>query len=181
MARSRLHRRLVSSTSGHESLPRDMALGAAAGLLGTLAMTPVITKVSGLLSRLLKEDSGGGSQEPTTEKVARKVLSPLGVHVEGARKKRLGNLVHLTYGTLWGAIYGALWPRSSWLGRLWGLGFGTTLFLVGDEVAVPALKLSAPANKTPASSHLGGLAAHWVYGATTDVAFRGLSRLAARA
>ncbi|AEI66236.1 DUF1440 domain-containing protein [Corallococcus macrosporus] len=158
-----------------------MALGAVAGLLGTLAMTPVTSKLSGLLSRMLKEESGGGSQEPSTEKVARKVLSPLGVDVQGKRKQRLGNLVHFTYGTVWGAIYGALSPRAPLLGKLWGLGFGTFLFLTGDEVAVPALKLAPPPQQTPASSHLGGLAAHWVYGATTETTFRGLSRLAARA
>ncbi|WP_426751095.1 DUF1440 domain-containing protein [Myxococcus sp. Y35] len=181
MVRSLLPRRFASSRSGHDSLLRDTAMGAAAGLLGTLAMTSVTSKLPSLISRLLEEESSGGAQESSTEKVARKALSPLGVRVEGQRKKRLGNLVHLTYGTMWGAIYGALWSRTPLLGKLWGLGFGTVLFLAGDEVAVPALKLSPPPNKTPASSHLGALAAHWVYGATTETAFRGLSHIAARA
>ncbi|MFP2957596.1 hypothetical protein ACLEPN_07110 [Myxococcus sp. 1LA] len=180
MVRSLLPHRFASSRRGHDSLPRDMAMGAAAGFLGTLAMTPVTSKLSGLLSRALHEESSGGSQESSTEKLARKALSPLGIQVQGKRKQRLGNLVHLAYGTAWGAIYGALSPRAPLLGKLWGLGFGTALFLTGDEAAVPALKLSPPPRETPASSHLGGLAAHWVYGATTETAFRGLSRLAAR-
>lgn len=181
MIRSFQRRRLFFLAPRHDSLLRDMALGAAAGLLGTAAMTPVMMKLSGLLSRLLGEDSsGGGSQEPATEKAARKGLEPLGVQLEDKRKKMLGNLVHFGYGTAWGAIYGALWPRTSLLGKLWGLGFGTALFLMGDEVAVPALKLSPSPRETPASSHLGALAAHWVYGATTEAAFRGLSRVAAR-
>lgn len=176
-----LAQRLSFRSSPHDSLLLDAALGAAAGLLGTLAMTPVMMKLTGALSRWLGEEQGQGeSQEPATEKAARKALEPLGLSVEGERKKKLGNLVHFAYGTAWGALYGMVSPRSRVLGKLLGLGFGTGLFLMGDEVAVPALKLAPPPNKTPASTHLGALAAHWVYGAATEAAFRGLSRVAAR-
>ena len=51
MVRSLLPRRFAPSTPRHDSLLQDMALGAVAGLLGTLAMTPVTSKLSSLLSR----------------------------------------------------------------------------------------------------------------------------------
>ncbi|MBF5046520.1 hypothetical protein FGE12_29160 [Aggregicoccus sp. 17bor-14] len=166
----------------HDSLVADLLCGAAAGLLGALAMTPVMTRLAKPLSRALDEEQkGGGKQEPATEKTARKLLEPVGVRVRGERKKKLGNVVHFGYGTVWGAIYGALWGRTRLAGKLFGLGFGTALFVLGDELGVPALKLAPPPQETPASTHLSALGAHWVYGATTEAAFRGLSRLAARA
>ncbi|MCP3103473.1 hypothetical protein LZ198_31775 [Myxococcus sp. K15C18031901] len=79
-------------------------------------------------------------------------LLPLGIEVEGRRKQQLGNLVHYGYGTFWGAIYGALMSRSRRPPGRSGLGLGTALFLAGDEFAVPALELSAPARETPGAA-----------------------------
>jgi len=60
----------------------------------------------------------------------------------------------------------------------WGLGapFGTALWLGADEVAVPAFHLAGPPWKTPASVHARALAAHLVYGLTTE----GVRRLVRR-
>jgi hypothetical protein len=159
------------------SLLRDMLLGAAGGALGTLLMNPVYA----LSSRLQyqpqsgKPDEAEPSESPT-ETMARKLLAPLGVHLEGAAKRTAGHVVHLGYGTVWGALYGALHGRVPFAGRLFGLGFGLGLFLLGDELMLPALKLTPPPKQIPLPVHLSTLAAHFVYGSATEGSFRLMRR-----
>ena len=75
------------------------------------------------------------------------------------------------FGTLQGAVYGAVTEFTNGSGGLLpGLLFGTSLFVVADEITVPALGLSGKLTESPLSSHLYGFAAHLVYG----VARRGL-------
>jgi putative membrane protein len=50
-----------------------------------------------------------------------------------------------------------------------GLPYGTLLFLLADEVAVPALNLSPPPTETPAANHLEHWAAHLVYGSSLEL------------
>jgi uncharacterized membrane protein YagU involved in acid resistance len=81
--------------------------------------------------------------------------------------------VHYGYGALWGAGY-ALALRA--LGRsplMAGLAFGTVLWLLSDELAVPLLGFSRAPARYPVSTHAKGLAAHVVYGVATDAAWRG--------
>jgi uncharacterized membrane protein YagU involved in acid resistance len=52
--------------------------------------------------------------------------------------------------------------------------FGAALFVAADEIVVPALGLSPQPTESSISSHLYGLAAHLVYGVTTEVVRRGL-------
>nr|WP_254360457.1 DUF1440 domain-containing protein [Corallococcus exiguus] len=92
--------------------------------------------------------------------------------MEGERKKQAGNVVHWSYGTLWGAVHGALHERVPLTGKLFGVGFGLGLFLIGDELAVPLLRLAPPPQKVPAKSHLSALAAHIVYGTTAEGTYR---------
>jgi hypothetical protein len=78
-------------------------------------------------------------------------------------------------GTLQGAAYGGVTELTGTGGGLIpGLVFGGALFAVADEVAVPALGLSGKPSESPLSSHLYGLAAHVVYGLSTELARRGL-------
>lgn len=151
------------------SLLRDMLYGAAGGLVGTWLMGPVMQAAYKRIPQSIAQQMP--ESEGATEKLARKVLEPLGVQVEGERKKKLGNVVHWTYGITWGALYGAL-HRLPWVGKAFGLGFGLGLFLFGDELMVPALKLSPPPGKVPVPIHLGALAAHLVYGAAAEGSYR---------
>jgi hypothetical protein len=159
------------------SLLTDILVGAAGGALGTLLMNPVYA----LSSRLQfqpqsgKPDEAEPSESPT-EKIARRVLAPLGVHLEGAPKRAAGHVVHLGYGTVWGALFGALHGRVPFAGRLFGLGFGVGLFLMGDELLLPALKLTPPPKRIPLPVHLSTLAAHLVYGSATEGGIRLMRR-----
>ena len=83
-----------------------------------------------------------------------------------------GPVVHYAFGATMGAVYGglsAVLPETS-LG--FGTAFGTALFAVADEIAVPALGLSKPPTETPASSHVMALASHLVWGSTTEAVRR---------
>ena len=84
--------------------------------------------------------------------------------------------MHWTYGVTWGAIYGALHHRVPATGRIFGLGFGLGLFLFGDELLVPALKLGPAPLKTPLASHVSALVGHLAYGGITEGSFRLLHR-----
>jgi hypothetical protein len=152
------------------SLFIDILCGAAGGALGTFCLSQVFKLTSKLEPK--QEQAPQEPQEPATEKLARKVLEPTGIHLEGDRKKKAGQVVHWGYGTVWGAIYGAMHGRVPYAGRLFGLGFGLGLFLLGDEVVVPALRLAPPPNKVPLPVHLSTLAAHLVYGSAAEASYR---------
>lgn len=82
--------------------------------------------------------------------------------------QRLSEAIHWGYGTLAGGLYGAIRARNGHLadpvgGGVWGSG----MWLLGSEVAVPLLGLSAGPTRYAARGHLHGLGAHLVYGLTT--------------
>ena len=57
-----------------------------------------------------------------------------------------------------------------------GIPFGAALWLAADEIGVPAAGLAKGPAEYPVSKHASALAAHLVYGATTELVRRGLVR-----
>ena len=108
-------------------------------------------------------------QEGSTEKVARKAAEASGNQLDKDSKKKAGQAVYYTFGTLMGIVYGVSAELLPEVTTGAGTGFGTLLFLAADEVAVPAFRLSAPPNKTPATDHLQHWAAHVVYGGSLEL------------
>jgi uncharacterized membrane protein YagU involved in acid resistance len=53
-----------------------------------------------------------------------------------------------------------------------GAGFGTTVWLAADEIAMPLLGLSDSTTRRPLEMHLQSLVAHRVYGTATEVTRR---------
>ena len=164
------------------SLGKGMIAGLVGGLIGTIVMTEFQNgwgKASSALRNGSKKQSENGSQgdrekEDATMKAAGKIAELAGHHLSYEQKKKLGPLVHYSFGTLQGATYGAVTEvAGDSNGLLSGLVFGTALFLAADELAVPALGLSRKPNEYPLLSHLYGLASHIVYGLSTEVARRG--------
>jgi uncharacterized membrane protein YagU involved in acid resistance len=83
-----------------------------------------------------------------------------------------GPAVHYAYGTLVGGLYGAVaevWPLA---GAGFGAMYGMTLWLLGDEAAVPAFRLGPLPTDIPARKHADYLATHIVYGVTLDLVRR---------
>lgn len=156
-----------------------------AGALGGLAASFAMNQFQAVLSSAKKavaegpegqqESSGGG--EDANVKTAEAISEKLGGHkLSEAEKKWAGPAVHYGFGTLMGAVYGALEHSVPEIGLGRGALFGTALWLGADEIAVPAFGLSGPPTETPVSSHLSGLAAHLVYGLVTDLVKRSVVR-----
>jgi uncharacterized membrane protein YagU involved in acid resistance len=58
-----------------------------------------------------------------------------------------------------------------------GVGFGTGVWLLADEVAVPAAGLSKPAQEVPLTTHIYALVSHLVYGWITETVRRAVRRV----
>jgi putative membrane protein len=170
------------------SLLKGLVAGLAGGLAATVAMTQfqnvwmkATEKIKGE-GRNQGEDNKGHSANPDAEdatmKAAGKVANIAGYQLSHDQKKKASPLVHYGFGTAMGALYG-LAMESRQLRKqqplFAGAGFGTGVFLFGDEMAVPALGLSGQSESSIAT-HLYGLASHLVYGLTAE----GVRRLTRR-
>jgi uncharacterized membrane protein YagU involved in acid resistance len=117
----------------------------------------------------VQQEQQAAEQEGSTEIVARKIAEATGKTLDKEKKKKAGQVVHYTFGTLMGIVYGVsaeLVPEAT-TGA--GTAFGTLLFLSADEVAVPAFRLGPPPDQTPAPDHLQHWAAHVVYGGSLEL------------
>jgi Protein of unknown function (DUF1440) len=81
-------------------------------------------------------------------------------------------LSHYLFGAAMGAAYGAYAQRREARGS--GAGFGTTVWLAADEVAMPLLGLSDSTARRPLEMHLQSLVAHLVFGTVTEMTRRSL-------
>jgi putative membrane protein len=167
---------------------KGLVAGLAGGLAATVAMTQfqnawmkATEKIKGD-GRNQGENNKGHSEDPQAEdatmKAAGKVANIAGYQLSHDQKKKASPLVHYGFGTAMGALYGLAMESRTLRKRqplLAGAGFGTGVFLFGDEMAVPALGLSGQSESSVAT-HLYGLASHLVYGVTAE----GVRRLTRR-
>jgi uncharacterized membrane protein YagU involved in acid resistance len=185
----------------HGNLWKGAVAGLAAGLAVTLVMTQ-FQHLSGKLAKALESDepkkpqhaadrgkkkSGEGDgpgkgqkkqDEDATVKTAKAISTKLFHHeLTPDEKKVAGPAVHYSFGTLTGGIYGALAELNPAVTRGVGLPFGTAVWLGADEVAVPAFRLAKPPLENPPSVHVRALAAHLIYGLTTETARRLVRRI----
>lgn len=152
--------------------------GAVAGAAGGLIASWVVNQFQSGVSKLSEEfahdndrKSRSGGDEETTVKTAEAISEAAGHQLTQQEKQVAAPAVHYAFGSTMGALYGIaaeLNPKSS---AGWGAPFGAALWLGADELAVPVLGLSGPTD-TPVSTHASALAAHVVYGLTTEVVRR---------
>ena len=102
----------------------------------------------------------------TAQRISREVLQH---ELTSTEKKLAGPAVHYAYGSLVGTLYGGLAEFLPGVSTGMGLPFGFALWLLGDEIAVPALGLAKPPTEYPPQMHADALAAHLMYGLTNDV------------
>ena len=158
--------------------------GAVAGLAAGLAATWVMTQFETLSQKAIqklesgkegngKEEKGQQEDEDATVKTAEAISRHLFHHELSPKEKKVaGPAVHYSFGTLTGGVYGALAELQPAVTRGVGAPFGAALWLGADEVAVPAFHLSEPPLEHPPSVHAKALAAHLVYGLTTETVRR---------
>jgi hypothetical protein len=118
-------------------------------------------------------ETGGG--EDATVKAAKRISRGVFHHeLDEQEKKVAGPAVHYAMGAVSGAVYGAAAELAPAVSLGAGLPFGAAVWLLADEVAVPAFGLSKSPREYPPEVHAQALGAHLVYGLTTDVVRRAL-------
>lgn len=151
------------------------ALGLASGLLAA----PVMNRVHSVSSVIERSFERGRPHEaegekptskPATARAAEAIIGPVPEH----EPQGGAAVVHYAMAGVTGLVYGLLSSATSKVRAGRGLGYGAAVWLLADELAVPALRLSSFG--APLATHVRGLLAHLVYGATLD----GLMRLGRR-
>jgi hypothetical protein len=167
----------------------DVAKGLLAGFLGGLAGTWAMSEFQGLWSRAVdgrEPHSAGGrhdardwqerneaqnANELAADTVARHTV---GRSLTRDELKVAAPAVHYAFGSTAGAIYGGLAETSPHVTTAAGVGYGVALWAAADEVAMPMLGLARRHQPYPLEAHLQSLAAHLVFGVTTEIVRRGL-------
>ena len=172
---------LVREDSTQQTVHQGMIAGAIGGLVGTWAMS----EAQRLWTRVVDGDapqSAGGrhdardwqerSEHQNSNELAAQALAPylVGRRLTQQELRFAAPLIHYGFGTALGAIYGAYAARRHGEGS--GTGFGTTVWLAADEIAMPLLGLSDSTARRPIEMHLQSLAAHLVYGVATEMTRR---------
>ena len=182
---------------------KSIAKGLVAGLAGGLAASWVMNKCQTMLSKTIQGEEkphGGQSVQPgspdhgvgaelaelgleeskdnAAERTANIVAAKVFNHELTEDEKHAGGeIAHYAFGATTGAFYGAaseLIPEIT-IGA--GIPFGAAVWLIADEIVVPALGLSKRPTEYPLSQHSISIAAHLVYGFTADM-FRRAARVA---
>ena len=119
----------------------------------------------------------GNASDDSTARVANAMTSAIGYPLRTPGEKQVaGEFVHLAFGALNGALYGAAVHLDPRLRMGGGVPFGLAVWALADEGMVPALGLKrSPADTSPAL-HAYSCASHMVYGATTELVRSGLLR-----
>jgi hypothetical protein len=173
---------------------RAIAVGAAAGVAASLVMSQFFKLASAsqkALERQKKLAEGESSwtiaheqveqqqqaeqREDSTEIVARSIAEAAGHHLTRDQKKSAGQAVHFAFGTLMGVLYAVLAEYVTEVTTGGGFAYGTLLFLVADEIAVPALRLAPPPTQVAPEDQLEHWVGHLVYGSSLEL-FRNLGR-----
>lgn len=178
------------SENGQRHLLRGILAGAGAGLAASWVMNVFMAGPGEQLRQSLqteeeksqeqeekrKQEQNGEPKEDSTMKAADAVVATVtgGRHLSLEEKQKGGPVVHYGFGALMGGLYGGVAEYSDAAKAGLGTGFGTALFAGADLVAVPALHLSPPLKEFPVKTLATPLAAHLVYGVTTELLRRGL-------
>jgi len=160
----------------------DVIKGAVAGLVGGLVGSLVMTGFQTLLSSLSEEEKkpkkNEKEEEPANVKAAEEISEGLFDHkLKKSEKEPAGEAMHYAMGATSGLIYGAAAELAPMTTIGLGLPFGAAVWLVADDIVVPALGLAKPATEYPFSTHAYALSSHLVYGLTTDLVRRAVRNL----
>ena len=151
----------------------DVVKGAVAGLVGGLVASFVMSQFQVLLSALSEEEKKPKKKkedEPANVKTAEAISENVFEHkLKKSEKEPAGEAVHYAMGATSGLIYGIASEIAPMTTVGLGIPFGAAVWLVADDVVVPALGLSKSPTAYPFSTHAYALTSHWVYGLTTEM------------
>lgn len=168
---------------------KNIMRGVLAGVAGGLAASWVMNEFSATVGEKVaetvetpeeqKELKARSDGEDATMKAADRIVETVtgGRHLTHEQRETGGPIVHYAFGALAGGVYGALAEYTDAARAGFGTTFGGVLFASADLLAVPAFKLGGWPNEYPASSLVSPLAAHMVYGMTTELVRRVVRRV----
>ncbi len=163
---------------GETDLMKGLLAGVAGGLLASFLMEQFQAAWSAASEALSSsKKSGGRKPDPATVKAAN-VLSEkvTGRKIPGNYKPIAGEAVHYGMGASSAAVYGVLAEVAPIVTIADGAAFGTGVWLLADELAVPAAGLSKSPKEIPLTTHVYALASHLVYGWITETVRRAVRR-----
>ncbi|HEY2749410.1 MAG TPA: hypothetical protein VGL86_32550, partial [Polyangia bacterium] len=108
------------------------------------------------------------ADESALETAARRLVEGVAQRgpLDARQKERLGDVIHYGFGAAWGGAYG-LWRAS--VPRAWSPAgvakFSVAVWILGDNLLLPALRLAAWPHRYPLRLHGYALGAHLAYGA----------------
>ena len=82
---------------------------------------------------------------------------------------------YYAFGAAMGGLYGAFYEISPATRQMGGAAFGAAVWATVDEI--PVLRLSGPTSERPPERDARALAAHMVFGVTTEIVRRGVRAL----
>jgi hypothetical protein len=168
---------------------RHILRGVLAGVAGGLAASWVMNEFSATVGTKISETvetpeeqqelKAQSDGEDATMKAADRITEAVtgGRHLTHEQRAAGGPVVHYAFGALAGGVYGGLAEYTDAARAGFGTTFGGLLFTSADLLGVPAFKLGGWPNEYPASSLVSPLAAHMVYGMTTELVRRVVRRM----
>lgn len=171
---------------------RGFLLGLVGGAVGTMAMGgywKAATALVGKDPRAVGREDGPhaldsisligrhhGEEESSTAAIGRIAYAVVAGKAPQTdeTKAALSYLVHYGYGSLQGGLYGALTGEPGRREVIDGAAYGTGLWLLGDELAIPLLGLADGPGKYPLGQHLHRWGAHLCYGLATAATTKAL-------
>ncbi len=168
------------------SIATGVAVGALAGIAGALAMNQFQHVMSWARGGREAEDATigiprtgrgpqparalGNASDDATARLANAMTTAVGMPIEDADAKRVaGEIVHIAFGALNGALYGAAVAMQPRMRIAAGVPFGLAVWAIADERVVPALGLSRPRQQSSAGLRAYSFASHVIFGLTTEM------------
>lgn len=163
---------------GETDLMKGLLAGVAGGLLASYLMEQFQEAWSAVSDAMRSSKKRGGRKsDPATVKAANVISEKVTGHRLPSHYKSIaGEAMHYGMGASSAAVYGVLAEVAPIVTIGNGVGFGTGLWLLADEVAVPAAGFSRPPQEIPLTIHIYAFASHLVYGWVTETVRRALRR-----
>ena len=163
---------------GETDIMKGLLAGVAGGLLAAFLMEQFQAAWSATAQAMSPAKSAVDAQPIQPPSKSANVISEkvVGHKVPQDYKPLAGEAVHYGMGAASAAVYGVCAEVAPIVTVGDGVGFGTSLWLLADEVAVPAAGLSKPPREIPLMTHVYALASHLVYGWITETVRRAVRR-----
>jgi hypothetical protein len=166
------------ASQGEIDIMKGLLAGVAGGLLASFLMEQFQAAWSAVSESIQpSKKRAGGKSEPTTVKAADLISEKVTGHKVPADYRPIaGQAVHYGMGAASAAAYGVLAEVTPIVTIGEGAAFGTGVWLLADELAVPAAGLSKSPKEFPLTTHIYALASHLVYGWITETVRRAVRR-----